>query len=120
MLSQLLEWEGYTVYLAPDGAPALKRLREHPCGMIVLLDMNMPGKDGAEVLREVVADTLLAQRNVFVVMTAQAEFLPFTLTAWLAQLEIPLIAKPFTITEIVDVVAQAAQQLAGSEGQEAS
>jgi len=55
-LHTLLEDEGYAVYKAAGGEAALARLRAHPCGMVVLLDLNMPDLDGAGVLAAMVAD----------------------------------------------------------------
>lgn len=55
-LSDLLDDEGYVVYLAPDGHAALHRLCDHLEGMIVLLDLNMPGMDGAQLLHRVITE----------------------------------------------------------------
>lgn len=118
-LNELLTGEGYDVYLVPDGEPALQRLREHPKGLVVLLDMNMPGMDGAQVLQAVVAEAPLAQRHEFIVLSAHAQYvrLPRTLTALFAHLQVPVIAKPFDIAEIEDAVAQAAQRLTEKRSQ---
>ena len=113
VLSELLTDEGYEVYLAPDGEPALQRLRERPQGMVVLLDLNMPGMDGAQVLQAVVAEAPLAQRHEFIMLSAFAPSvgLPRALAALFAHLEVPVIPKPFDIKCIVDTVAQAAQRV---------
>jgi two-component system NtrC family sensor kinase len=55
VLVELLTDARYTVYQAPDGKLALERLRTHPEGLVVLLDLMMPGVDGFKVLQAVAA-----------------------------------------------------------------
>ncbi len=50
-LQTLLEFEGYSVEVAIDGAEGLTRIAEHPFDL-VLLDFAMPERNGIEVLRE--------------------------------------------------------------------
>ncbi len=48
----LLRHHGFTTVLAHDGHEAVTRFRENPTGFLaVLVDLTMPGLDGAEVLR---------------------------------------------------------------------
>jgi two-component system nitrogen regulation response regulator NtrX len=54
-LQKLLEFEGYRVVLAEDGARALDVLRDRPVDL-VLLDIKMPGLDGLEVLSQIHRD----------------------------------------------------------------
>ncbi len=62
-----------------DGAAALAYLRnEEPYGEsprpdLILLDLNLPRRDGREVLEEVKADPKLAHIPVIVLTTSQAE-----------------------------------------------
>ena len=68
----VLEWEGYRVSCAADGQEALNQLR---CGNrpdVILLDLNLPRKDGREVLEEIKADEHL-RRIPVVVLTSSAE-----------------------------------------------
>ena len=51
MTSMLLGSEGHEVSVAASGEEALQRLREDARPDLVLLDINMPGLDGWEVLR---------------------------------------------------------------------
>jgi two-component system chemotaxis response regulator CheY len=53
---------------AADGAEALTLLREAPAD-IVLTDINMPGMDGEELVRQVAADEALSQIPILVVST---------------------------------------------------
>jgi CheY-like chemotaxis protein len=51
-LAELLEYEGYAVVRAANGAQALARLRQPPLPCVILLDLMMPVMDGFE-FREV-------------------------------------------------------------------
>ncbi|HZP24069.1 MAG TPA: response regulator, partial [Terriglobales bacterium] len=50
-LDTLLEFEGYSVEVAGDGAEGLARIAERPFDL-VLLDFAMPERNGIEILRE--------------------------------------------------------------------
>ena len=59
--------------VAPDGEQALADLRDgHPLPDLVLLDLNLPRKDGREVLSEMKADPALAEVPVIVLTTSQS------------------------------------------------
>jgi DNA-binding NtrC family response regulator len=51
-LQTLLEFEGYTVEIANDGAEGLARIAENPFDL-VLLDFAMPDRNGIEILQEI-------------------------------------------------------------------
>ncbi|MDO8187962.1 response regulator [Conexibacter sp. JD483] len=59
-------------YLRREGAYA-DSLAEAPRPGIILLDLNMPRKDGREALAEIKADPLLRQIPVVVLTTSRAE-----------------------------------------------
>lgn len=65
--------------IVEDGAEALAYLRregKHSEALspdLVLLDLNLPGKDGREVLAEIKADSKLRRIPVVVLTTSQAE-----------------------------------------------
>lgn len=67
------------LHVAPDGVEALKFLRrEAPYADsvrpdLILLDLNLPKKDGREVLQEVKADPSLRYIPVVVLTSSQAE-----------------------------------------------
>jgi CheY-like chemotaxis protein len=111
LLRVALEEQGYTVFEAPDGAPALERLRIHPAGMVVLLDLRMPGVDGYAVLRAVAQPTVLAARHAYVVMSADTPDQLRTIRQEFAGLGVTFFAKPFDLGELLDAVATAAERL---------
>ncbi len=109
----VLEEEGYPVYEVPDGKPALVRLREHPEGMVVLLDVQMPGMDGISLLRALDADEQVATRHAIIILSAQyPRTLPLDLAALLTRLDVRVLGKPFDIDVLVAGVGAAAQRLA--------
>jgi serine phosphatase RsbU (regulator of sigma subunit) len=55
LLVKILTRAGFSCAQAPDGFEGLKALRADPPSLL-LLDFDMPGKDGAEVLRELRQD----------------------------------------------------------------
>lgn len=65
------------VRFVPDGEELLKYLRHEepaqPRAGLVLLDLNMPRKDGREALAEMQADASLRDIRVIVMTTSQAE-----------------------------------------------
>jgi signal transduction histidine kinase/DNA-binding response OmpR family regulator len=72
LLSRYLQNEGYALVTASNGAEALQRIRtELPD--LVLLDVNMPEKDGFEVLREVRADSMLEHIPVIILTAARID-----------------------------------------------
>lgn len=65
-----LNRENFDVVLAKDGEEGLRAIREHSPAAIIL-DLQMPKKDGFEVLAELAADTKL--RNIPVVILSNAD-----------------------------------------------
>lgn len=63
--------EQLMAYLRREGAFA--ELKETPYPGIILLDLNMPKKDGREALRELKADKELRRIPIIVLTTSQAE-----------------------------------------------
>lgn len=115
-----LEDAGYAVYEAGDGIQALERLRSHPQGFVVLLDLNMPGLDGWSVLRTVKAEAQLATRHRFLLVTANSEMLPTALVKLLGELHVPVIAKPCRLDRMLDAVARAASRVEATEAQDSA
>jgi signal transduction histidine kinase/DNA-binding response OmpR family regulator len=72
LLTARLGDEGYTFITASDGEEALQRLAETQPDLM-LLDVNMPKKDGFQVLAEMGADPALAHIPVIVLTAARTE-----------------------------------------------
>ena len=64
--------EGYTVVTSFDGESALRVFQAENPDLIVL-DLNLPGRDGRQVLREIKADPGLRAIPVIILSTSQAE-----------------------------------------------
>jgi two-component system chemotaxis response regulator CheY len=108
----VLEDAGYVVLEAADGTAALDVLHASPDGLVVLFDYRMPRLDGEKLMALAEREQMLVQRHSFVCMTASPTFLPPTLSALLARYDVPLLAKPFGIDELLAVIGQVAQRLA--------
>ena len=72
LLATRLSNEGYAFITAADGEETLQKLRAATPDLL-LLDVNMPKKDGFEVLKEMRADPLIAHIPVIVITAARIE-----------------------------------------------
>ena len=107
-----LEEEGYTVYEAPDGKPALVRLCEHPEGMVVVLDIELPSMDGVGLMQVLAAQASLAERHAYIIITAHRGTLPPVAEHLFTRLGATVFGKPFDLHAFLAAVASAAQRLA--------
>ncbi len=72
LLSRYLENEGYSCITANNGIVTLQKMRtELPD--LVLLDVNMPGKDGFEALQEIRTDPTIGHIPVIILTAARLE-----------------------------------------------
>lgn len=110
-LQTLLEDAGYRVEEATEGMEALRRLRAGSERMVVLLDLMMPGLDGAGVLGTVAGDRRLMQQYAFILITANHNTLTLALANLLRNLDVPFVSKPFDVDHLVQVVDAAARRL---------
>lgn len=68
-----------TLYTVKDGIEAMSFLRREgsykdmPCPDMIFLDLNLPRKDGREVLKEIKSDETLRRIPVVVLTTSKAE-----------------------------------------------
>jgi CheY-like chemotaxis protein len=108
----VLEEAGYTVDEAPDGKPALARLRGHPEALVVLLDVQMPGMDGISVLRALAADERLVSRHAIVIVSAlyPSALMPDEATL-LMTMGARMLPKPCPTKELLAAVQAAAHRL---------
>jgi CheY-like chemotaxis protein len=108
----VLEDDGHEVSEASDGAAALLELRGRALSVVALVDLHLRGLDGLGVLRAVAADPALAGRHGYVLMTAfDFHRLSAADRGLLADLDVPLLGKPFDIDELLGVVARVARRV---------
>jgi two-component system, OmpR family, response regulator len=106
-----LEAEGYDVLKAQNGIEALNVMCSTTQPLVVLLDLQMPQLGGAGVLGAVTADKKLTTRNRYMLMTGHARNLPVALANLLIALHVPVLAKPFKVDQLVEMVAQTVRTL---------
>lgn len=106
-----LEDSGYTVSEAADGLAALKQLRTRHEPTVVLLDLMMPGLDGAGVLGAVAGDRRLASQHAYILVTANTKTLTLAFANLLQSLSVPILNKPFDVDDLLDSVAVAARRI---------
>lgn len=119
MLRLLLQDEGYTVSDAADGVIGLARVRASSRPLVVLLDYKMPRMNGAELLEAVIADPELARRHAFIFLTANLPAFSPALHQMLTAAAIPVIQKPFQISDVLDGIEHAIARLRASPDQPA-
>ena len=100
----MLESLGHRVRTAPGGAEALAQLASGPAPDVVVLDMNMPGMDGAAVLPEL--RRLLPEVPVLLA-TGRVDQGALDLVA--AHGHVALLAKPFLRSELARALAASAR-----------
>lgn len=97
LLSEVFRQEGYNVHLAANGVEALQLVQAEQLDCI-LLDLEMPGKNGAEVLQKLLINW---PDLPVIMMTAHAE-------EGLVDINprdiVHLFTKPFDIHEVRDVI----------------
>ena len=116
MYELVLADAGYRVQAVADGRMALERLRASTAGLVVMLDLMMPGMDGRQVLEAVALDERLATRHTYLLLTAvdSPHMLPQEFRELLAKIHVPVMGKPFPLTRLLRAVEQAAARLARS------
>ena len=72
LLSRYLQQEDYSLIVATNGHETLEKTRAEMPGLI-LLDVNMPGKDGFQVLREIRADPATEHIPVIILTAARLD-----------------------------------------------
>ena len=105
LLKEALRALGHTLNLTvvEDGEEALRYLRSRP-GMfpkVIFLDLNLPRKDGRQVLAEIKSDPVLRRIPVIILTTSEAE--PDILNAYQLQANC-YIHKPTDFDRYIEVV----------------
>ena len=110
-LRMALEDDGYSVLEASDGDAALAQLREITSPLVVLMDLVLPARSGASVLETVSADTDLATRHAYILLTAADQSFHSPFADVLNQLHVPVIHKPFDLDALLDAVSSAQERV---------
>ncbi|MEW6402122.1 MAG: response regulator [Chloroflexota bacterium] len=98
LLSRYLSNEGYVILTAADGEETLAKVREKMPDL-VLLDVNMPKKDGFEVLKEIRADAAIKHIPVIVLTAARID--PIDMQSGLYLGADDYVTKPFERRELM-------------------
>jgi len=98
LLSRYLENEGYAFITAANGVEALEKVREEKPDL-VLLDVNMPLKDGFEVLQEIRAEPTIKHIPVIILTAARQN--PIDMQTGLKLGADDYIIKPFDRRELM-------------------
>jgi DNA-binding response OmpR family regulator len=106
-VAEILMSEGYAVELAGSGEAGLAAARASPPD-VLLLDLLLPGMDGASMLEEVRKDQLLAGVRVVVTTGMRASHLRRLLKPD------AILFKPFGMGELLSVLARLTQPKASS------
>lgn len=107
LLERLLLDFSYTVKLAEDGEQALE-VYAQAAPDIVLLDMNMPRKDGLEVIQTIRGEH--GDQETLIIMITSIESQGLKLSAFSAGVN-DFLHKPFDRAELLARVAAAARQV---------
>ena len=106
----ILEDADHEALEAGDGATALQILRDSQERLIVLLDMLIPKLNGIDLLRMVVADPLLKERHVYLLMTGGSRLLRREAGTLLAEVSARIVDKPFEMDDLLAIVDEVAEQ----------
>jgi len=98
LLSRYLEKEGYSYIKAKDGLETLEKTRNYMPDLI-LLDINMPFKDGFAVLEEIRADP--ATEHIPVIILTAARLDPIEIQSGLNMGADDYVTKPFDRKELL-------------------
>jgi CheY-like chemotaxis protein len=110
----LLEDSEHTVREVSTGEAALEVLRTTDIRFVVLLDLIMPGMDGASVLRAVCADPGLSSQHAYLVVSAGSARDLEPVAPLLAVLRGQIVPKPFDLDTLLQAIAAAERQLSGT------
>jgi two-component system, chemotaxis family, chemotaxis protein CheY len=101
IMEMILTEEGYKVTKANNGEEALQKLEENSNFLLGIFDINMPGKSGIELTREVLAHTNGKRLKIMIVSTEASDHLKEEgkkagIKAWLT--------KPYDDEDLIEVV----------------
>lgn len=115
-LRLMLEDAGYSAAEAGDGMAALAVLRSSARPLVVLLDVMLPRLDGIGVLRAVASDPGLARVHHYIVISANLHTYIPALHNLQYLMDIALVAKPFDVDALLELVDRAVLRLPDGTG----
>ncbi|MFZ4828050.1 MAG: response regulator [Phototrophicaceae bacterium] len=104
LLSTALRRHGYEVETAKSGTDALRLLRELGLPDVFLVDYNMPGLNGLEVIQEVRAHD--PTHSVKIILATGTHMRSSDLVEPILSYADFMLAKPFDINKLLQVVEQ--------------
>jgi PAS domain S-box-containing protein len=107
MIANYLKWLGAEVAVARDGAEALALTRAAPPD-VILMDVQMPGMDGLETIRQIRAEAPLAHTPI-IALTALA--MPGDRERCLQAGANDYLSKPINLKQLADAIHRFVQQL---------
>jgi CheY-like chemotaxis protein len=110
-LREWLEDQGFAVLEAADGIDALYILDHTPSAIVIVTDYAMPRLDGRGLIDFVKNSADLAKRTALIYMTAGNRILSAVFTGELQSLGVPVLRKPFELTDLTGLVKEAATRL---------
>jgi CheY-like chemotaxis protein len=115
----LLEDAYYVVLEATDGVVGLAHLRGSARPLVVLVDYMMPHLNALDLLRAVAHDEELFRRHIYLLVTANYDWLPPDGADLLDTLAVATLRKSFDIDMLLGVVARACERLRTLSGADA-
>jgi CheY-like chemotaxis protein len=98
MMADILEFEGYTISIARNGAEALQLLRNGD-RYLVFLDITMPVMSGKELCMRIKADPQLRERHKIILMSALDNI------EEAATLDVDaILQKPFEVDDVIEIL----------------
>jgi hypothetical protein len=110
-LCQMLEHEGYVVYEAADLHAALSLPTLYLAHGVVLFEQDGRGLMRQDVLSGLEANPRLLKWHRYVCLTTAPDRLSLPVRNALVVLEIPVLAEPFDMDDLLATVAQASERL---------
>jgi two-component system, chemotaxis family, chemotaxis protein CheY len=107
-----LEEAGYRVREAGDGLSGYALLRDAAEPAIALVDQILPRMDGCELLERLAREERAhARRHAFILVTGSEYLAEHDCGKASGELDIAVVLKPFTLTQLLEAVAAAAARL---------
>jgi CheY-like chemotaxis protein len=101
----------YYVDVAATAQAGLDILLQSQEPLVVVFDYVMPEMTGEDLVRVAEHEVPFIERHAFICITASPDRLPRGLTDWMQRRGAPIVAKPFDVDALLDVIAQESARL---------